>query len=193
LQNLQNLQNRFFQNILSAFRFAPLISPGEVKHTTATPTSVHETSEAMPAHPNYASATGLLKSFGTKPSTLRSWADQGLVRVWRTPKLREPIKVTEPLPEFTHDIRIQRTHLNEFFLVIPRVNAIRNSENQAGVTGNVVAMDPGMLHKKLGGNKTFKCPHCNIVMGRDVNGARNVLLRYASGLGHIDARVRVEA
>jgi len=36
----------------------------------------------------------------------------------------------------------------------------------------------GKLHEKLGSNKTFHCPHCNVVMDRDVNGARNILLRY---------------
>lgn len=246
------------------------------------------------------------------------------------------IETAEPVPEITHDIRIQRTHLNEFFLVIPRVKAIRRSETQT-VAGSVVALDPGVrvfntcydpdgvavevgsgdvgriyrlchvidklqkewsapttrankryklkkaakqirkkiknlirdihhklarflcdnyefillpkfdtqqmvmrgkrrinsktarsmvtwshytfrqrlmdkakeydsprtvvmcnehytsktcgncgfLHKKLGGNKTFKCPQCGVVMGRDLNGARNILLRYASGLGHL--------
>lgn len=36
----------------------------------------------------------------------------------------------------------------------------------------------GELHEKLGGNKTFRCPHCGIKMDRDMNGARNILLRY---------------
>ena len=36
----------------------------------------------------------------------------------------------------------------------------------------------GKLHEKLGGNKTFKCPYCDIRMDRDMNGARNILLRY---------------
>ncbi len=35
----------------------------------------------------------------------------------------------------------------------------------------------GHLHHKLGGAKIFKCPHCGILISRDVNGARNILLR----------------
>ncbi len=36
----------------------------------------------------------------------------------------------------------------------------------------------GQLHHKLGGNKIFKCPSCSVVIDRDVNGARNILLRF---------------
>ena len=35
----------------------------------------------------------------------------------------------------------------------------------------------GHIHHKLGGSKVFKCPHCGIKISRDVNGARNILLR----------------
>ena len=36
----------------------------------------------------------------------------------------------------------------------------------------------GKLHERLGGSKIFHCPHCRVTMNRDINGARNILLRY---------------
>jgi putative transposase len=36
----------------------------------------------------------------------------------------------------------------------------------------------GFVHEKLGGNKRFKCPSCHVSLNRDVNGARNIFLRY---------------
>lgn len=38
----------------------------------------------------------------------------------------------------------------------------------------------GEINTKLGGAKTFKCSKCGYVANRDVNGARNILLRYLS-------------
>ncbi|MBW4569903.1 MAG: transposase [Tolypothrix carrinoi HA7290-LM1] len=35
----------------------------------------------------------------------------------------------------------------------------------------------GHIHHKLGGSKIFKCSRCGIKISRDVNGARNILLR----------------
>ncbi|WP_293293074.1 transposase, partial [Microcoleus sp. PH2017_13_LAR_U_A] len=32
----------------------------------------------------------------------------------------------------------------------------------------------GHIHRKLGGSKVFKCPNCQTVIGRDLNGARNI-------------------
>src|SRR6188508_659895 len=36
------------------------------------------------------------------------------------------------------------------------------------------------LHATLGGAKVFRCPRCALVIDRDHNGARNVLLKNAS-------------
>ena len=36
----------------------------------------------------------------------------------------------------------------------------------------------GAIHWKLGSSKVFRCPCCNYVADRDVNGARNILLRH---------------
>jgi transposase len=41
----------------------------------------------------------------------------------------------------------------------------------------------GHLHAKLGGAKVFACPSCALVIDRDHNGARNVLLKNASHFG----------
>jgi putative transposase len=35
----------------------------------------------------------------------------------------------------------------------------------------------GFIHHKLGGSKVFNCPSCGIRIPRDVNGARNIMLR----------------
>ena len=36
----------------------------------------------------------------------------------------------------------------------------------------------GHVHRKLGGSKVFRCPSCAAELDRDINGARNILLRY---------------
>lgn len=38
----------------------------------------------------------------------------------------------------------------------------------------------GQIHQKIGGSKVFKCPNCQTVIERDLNGARNILLRALS-------------
>lgn len=38
----------------------------------------------------------------------------------------------------------------------------------------------GHINEKLGGSKTFKCAKCEMKMDRDVNGARNILIRQLS-------------
>jgi len=35
----------------------------------------------------------------------------------------------------------------------------------------------GYQHQTLGGSKVYKCRQCNLTVGRDINGARNILLR----------------
>ena len=40
----------------------------------------------------------------------------------------------------------------------------------------------GVLNHSLGGSKVFACNACNLVIDRDVNGARNILLSYISSL-----------
>jgi|SaaInlStandDraft_1057018.scaffolds.fasta_scaffold04052_8 transposase len=42
---------------------------------------------------------------------------------------------------------------------------------------NKTCTNCGNLHKSLGSNKTYKCEKCNVIMERDVNGARNILLK----------------
>ena len=36
----------------------------------------------------------------------------------------------------------------------------------------------GFVNYELGSKKVFRCPECKVELDRDVNGARNVLLRY---------------
>ena len=40
----------------------------------------------------------------------------------------------------------------------------------------------GHLNEKLGGNKKFHCGKCKKTFDRDINGARNILLKYLSDI-----------
>ena len=40
----------------------------------------------------------------------------------------------------------------------------------------------GTINNKLGGSKVFKCDKCKVVIDRDMNGARNILIKYLTGL-----------
>jgi putative transposase len=42
----------------------------------------------------------------------------------------------------------------------------------------------GHIHRGLGGNSVFHCPQCDVVLSRDANGARGILLRFLSGVDH---------
>jgi len=46
----------------------------------------------------------------------------------------------------------------------------------------------GRINWKLGGNKVFKCNNkkCNIVLDRDIVGARNIIIRYLTDYGIIN-------
>ena len=35
----------------------------------------------------------------------------------------------------------------------------------------------GKLNHKLGASKIFKCPHCEWTLDRDMNGARNIMIK----------------
>ena len=41
----------------------------------------------------------------------------------------------------------------------------------------------GHIHQRLGGSKVFRCPACGFELDRDLNGARNILLRYLTESG----------
>jgi putative transposase len=44
----------------------------------------------------------------------------------------------------------------------------------------------GQLHTALGLRKEFQCPHCGYAIDRDINGARNIMIRYLSNNNNND-------
>jgi len=52
----------------------------------------------------------------------------------------------------------------------------------------------GTLHDKLGSNKSFQCPECHVEMDRDINAARNILLRFMTKQSASrDAKLRADS
>ena len=66
-----------------------------------------------------------------------------------------------------------------------RQRLLYTAEQHAGVDVKVVTEEYtskacgvcGVLHHRLGGSKHFRCPSCGWQCDRDVNGARNILLK----------------
>jgi putative transposase len=58
----------------------------------------------------------------------------------------------------------------------PWVNVVETEEPYTSKTCGKC----GEINQKLGGNKVFQCNKCNYVADRDINGTRNILLRYLS-------------
>ena len=51
----------------------------------------------------------------------------------------------------------------------------------------------GELNEKVGSKKEFKCPKCKICLDRDINGARNILIKYITELKESFARMTLLA
>ena len=50
----------------------------------------------------------------------------------------------------------------------------------------------GFINKKLGANKIFNCNKCKLQIDRDLNGARNILLKFLTeNIGLIDGQADV--
>lgn len=43
----------------------------------------------------------------------------------------------------------------------------------------------GNIAENLGGAETYKCKNCNLVIDRDMNGARNIMLRFYANYSHV--------
>ncbi len=54
-----------------------------------------------------------------------------------------------------------------------RVLVVRSNESYTSKT----CTNCGHVHQNLGGCKVYKCPECGLMMARDINGARNIMLR----------------
>ena len=61
----------------------------------------------------------------------------------------------------------------------PHKRVIDTTEEYTSKTCSVC----GYLKLNLGGNKVFKCDRCQAIIDRDINGARNILIKYLTHLG----------
>jgi putative transposase len=82
-------------------------------------------------------------------------------------KYRGDKKLLQTLSHFTFRQRLQ-AKCAEYGVKFTLVNESYTSKT-CGVCGR--------LHGNLGGNREFKCPSCNFTIDRDVNGARNIMIK----------------
>lgn len=72
-----------------------------------------------------------------------------------------------------------RTNLQHHQKRAPWLRVVETTEEYTSKTCGAC----GIVHEKLGGNKTFRCPRCAYEADRDANGARNILIRHLTRAG----------
>lgn len=108
----------------------------------------------------------LLPRFETQDMVRRFDEDEN----WRGRKIRS--KTARAMMTWSH-YRFQQRLLNKTREFTQCRVVICDEHYTSKTCGNC-----GFIHEKLGGNKTFHCPCCDVTLDRDMNGARNILLRY---------------